>query len=376
MKIVIINNADFNAIPPVRNLLDVLIDLGHNVVLVSRDKENAFEAYQPKDVKTYLLKEHPNNFIGKVLSFIKRRRYIREIVEFEMSDGDLLWAASDKSALDIGLDLLKKYKSVFQQFELVEDIPLYGKQNLIMADLKKYAKSAWKVVVPEYNRAHIVKIWWDLRETPIILPNKPYRLPPSEIPIEIEDKLKKLKEEKRKILLYLGGPNPDRDLELIADAVNEMQGYVLYLIGRKNEYLDELLNKKKNIEYIEYIQPPYHICAGRYANIGLLPYKPTKELKAFSELNALYCAPNKIYEYASQGLPMIGPDIPGLKFPFELYKIGKCYQENSISSVIHAIHKIESNIEEYKANCLKFWNQDNIVDIIRSIIGDNSVGSY
>ena len=373
MKIVIINNADLNAIPPVRNLLDVLIDLGHNVVLVSGDKENALEAYQSKGVKTYLLKELPNNVIGKVLYFIKRRRYIREIVKFEMSDGDLLWAASDKSALDIGLDLLKKYKSVFQQFELVEDIPLYGKPNLIMADLKKYAKSAWKIVIPEYNRAHIVKIWWDLKETPIILPNKPYRLPPLEIPFEIECKLKKLKEEKRKILLYLGIFNPDRDLELIVDAVSEMQDYVLYLIGRKNEYLDKLLNKKKNvenIEYIEYIQPPYHICAGRYANLALLPYKPTKELKAVSELNSLYCAPNKIYEYASQGLPMIGPDIPGLKFPFELYKIGECYQENSISSVIHAIHKIESNIEEYKANCLKFWNSDNIVDIIRSIIGD------
>ncbi len=142
-------------------------------------------------------------------------------------------------------------------------------------------------------------------------------------------------------------------------------------MGRQNKYMEELMNRKNNIEYIPYITPPYHIYAARYALIGLLPYKPTKKVKHYSELNSLYCAPNKIYEYASQGLPMIGPDIPGLKFPFEFYKIGECYQENSIASVVQAIHKIECGLKEYKSNCLKFWNSQNIVDIIKSIISYN-----
>lgn len=371
MKVVIINDAELNALPPVRNLVDVLIYLGVNTVLVSRDTENAMEDYNSKGVKTYRLIGNPANFAGKALAVIQRRSLIPKIVQTEMSNGDLLWATSAKSAIAIGMNLLSKYKSVIQFLELTEDVPLYNGQSLIMANLKKYAKLAHKIVVPEYNRAHILKTWWNLKETPVVLPNKPYKLPPLEIPAEIKIKLAKLIAESRKVVLYLGDLNPDRDLENIANAISSMNDYAFYWLGRANKNLTALLRNNPVIEYLGYIQPPYHICAARYATIGLLPYRPTKDMQEFSELNALYCAPNKIYEYASQGLPMIGSDIPGLKFPFEIYKIGECYQENSIASIVTAIRKIESNMQEYRANCLKFWKSDDIVQIIKSIITDD-----
>ncbi len=370
MKILIINNAELNAIPPVRNLVDVLLDLGHSIVLVSRDKDNAMKVYNANGVKTYLLRGNPDNIFGKVLAVFQRRRQIRRIIEKEIQNCDLLWAASDRSALDVGMKYLKKYRCIVQLLELAEDIPMYNGQSFVMANLKKYAKLARKIVVPEYNRAHILQTWWDLKETPVILPNKPYKLPPSNTPDEVKNQLIKLINEKRKVVLYQGDFNPDRDLESVADALEPMENYVLYLLGRPNNYLDKLLHKKPTIEYLGYIQPPYHICAARYADLGLLPYKPTKSMREHSELNALYCAPNKIYEYASQGLPMIGPDIPGLKFPFELYGVGECYQGNE-RSIMQAIYKVESNIDEYKANCLKFWELDNIADIVYSIISDN-----
>ena len=370
MKILIINNAELNAIPPVRNLVDVLLDLGHSVVLVSRDKDNAMKVYNANGVKTYLLRGNPDNIFGKVLAVFQRRRQIRRIIEKEIQNCDLLWAASDRSALDVGMKYLKKYRCIVQLLELANDIPMYNGQSFVMANLKKYAKLARKIVVPEYNRAHILQTWWDLKETPVILPNKPYKLPPSNTPDEVKNQLIKLINEKRKVILYQGDFNPDRDLESVADALEPMENYALYLLGRPNNYLDKLLHKKPTIEYLGYIQPPYHICAARYADLGLLPYKPTKSMREHSELNALYCAPNKIYEYASQGLPMIGPDIPGLKFPFELYGVGECYQGNK-QSIIQAIYKVESNIDEYKANCLKFWALDNIADIVYSIISDN-----
>ena len=368
MKIVIVHDSEFNAIPPVRNLIDALLELKQNIVLLSRDRENAMNEYKDRGIKFYLLKSNPDNILGKALAVLQRRKEIREIVKHEMREEDLLWAVLDKSAIDIGVHLLKKYKSVIQLLELTKGIPLYTDVPLMIADLRKYAEAANKIVVPEYNRAHIFKTWWNLEETPIILPNKPYKLPPLEIPIEIKRKLAKLLEEKRKVLLYQGDFNPDRNLEVIADTVASMQDYVLYLLGRPNKFLEDFLHKKRKVEYIGYIQPPYHICAARYAHIGLLPYKPTKNIKYCSELNALYCAPNKIHEYASQGLPMIGSDIPGLKFPFEFYKIGECYLSDSINSVLCAIRKIEKNLKEYKDNCKKFWNSENIVDIIRSIV--------
>ena len=56
-----------------------------------------------------------------------------------------------------------------QLMELVEYVPkfpLIPKKNLFKFNITKYAHHAWKIVVPEINRAYIQKVWWDLEKTP------------------------------------------------------------------------------------------------------------------------------------------------------------------------------------------------------------------
>ena len=94
----------------------------------------------------------------------------------QMQHHDVLWTTTDATVRELG-DIVLDYCHVMQVLELIRDIPKFPYQNRIMSHLDRYAKKAWKVVVPEYNRAYIQQVWWELDRTPVVLPNKPYRLP-------------------------------------------------------------------------------------------------------------------------------------------------------------------------------------------------------
>lgn len=49
------------------------------------------------------------------------------------------------------------------------------------------------------------------------------------------------------------------------------------------------------------------------ASIGVMSYSPHQKTHA-GVVNALYCAPNKIFEYGKYGKPMIANDVPALKY--------------------------------------------------------------
>lgn len=52
-------------------------------------------------------------------------------------------------------------------------------------------------------------------------------------------------------------------------------------------------------------------------DIGIVAYP-------FSGLNNIYCSPNKVFEYAHAGLPMIATNQPPLKAMVERYQLGRC----------------------------------------------------
>lgn len=76
----------------------------------------------------------------------------------------------------------------------------------IQANLKKYAKKAYKVVVPEYNRAHIQKTWWGLEKVPTVLPNKMTLSTIDTVPKEIQEILSEIKNENRRVIQKINFP--------------------------------------------------------------------------------------------------------------------------------------------------------------------------
>ena len=363
-------------IPPVLNLINCLLDMNINVNLVSYDVD--------KLDKSVL--EH-QNFKYKTRSSIvfsgnrnRIKRFItnhvfgkKETVEF-MKESDYLWTPTDTTVRFLG-DTVLKYKHIMQLMELIPGKCLSINYGLMKFPIAKYAQNAVKVVVPEINRAYIQKTWWDLKETPMVLPNKPYNnIDESEIENGIDSQsIETIKNETRKIILYLGGICPDRSLENYAEAVTRLgDDFCLYIVGRpmgakEEEILGNLIKKYSNVVYLGFFKAPSHLFFAKYAYIGLLPYKTTNEMKNISALNALYCAPNKIYEYAKYGVPMVGSDVIGLLLPFEKYNIGVCTKDE-VQCIVDALITVDRSHATMSQNCHIFYEDTDFKKIVSRIL--------
>ncbi len=369
MKILVVHNSELSHFPPVINLVQNLLKNGHIVILMSKDDSGIVNSFFCPNFE-YIKLDSSDNYgrVEKVIKYIRRRLYIRKKVKEIMEDCDLIWTTTDTVVREIGKQLFQ-YKHVMQLMELIEYTPLFQGCPVLRMNIKEYARRAYKVVVPEYNRAHIQKTWWGLSKTPTVLPNKPYTIPKFDenIPESVQIFINQMKCEKRKILLYQGVFYADRNLDIIADAVDQLNDkYCLYIMGRETEYSRKLCGNHPGIVKLPFIIPPYHMCITANADIGLMPYTPGKAFY-YSVLNALYCAPNKIFEYAGFGLPMLGADVPGITIPFKSYDMGRTY-ENTVQSVIRALEEIDEYYNKMKKNSFDYYNSIDLDAIVDSIL--------
>jgi glycosyltransferase involved in cell wall biosynthesis len=238
-------------------------------------------------------------------------------------------------------------------------------------------RRAWKMVVPEQNRAYIQKVGWKMDRLPYVLPNKPYYTEDAEITEEMKPVIEKMKQETKKIIIYLGVIDPDRDIESFAKAIETMKDeYAFYLFGPLRLYDKEVFQRfcddYECVNYMGFFNPPYHLRFLEHADIALLPYNPgaVEEYTGFTAFNALYCAPNKIYEYAGKNLPMIGTDVPGLRTPFEKYNIGVCCRDLKPETIAEAVRYVGEHHEEMKKNLQEFYDSTDIDKIVDQIVNE------
>ena len=312
-------------------------------------------------------------------SFILNRYIDRKILENktrstvieQMEHSDILWTTSYNTVKILG-DLVIRYKNVMQFMELADKGYLF--KHIIKFPLDGFARKSWKVVVAEKNRAYIEKAIWGLDKLPYVLPNKPYALTTGEVTEDMYPALKVIQQEKRKIILYLGGIWADRDLKPFARAIQSISDkYCFYIIGkaygeRSEAHLKELIDNY-DVTYLGGFTPPKHLEFVKYAHIGSLSYSPVSG-DTISSLNALYCAPNKIYEYAAFGVPMIGNDVLGLQGPFHQYGIGVCCDDTDTESVMKGLAYIDDHYEEMRENCKKFYIDTDLDKIVNEILED------
>ncbi len=369
MNVLVVHSPDIAAFPPVRTLVSVLAENGHHVTVLTRNRENIYFP-DPSRIRIIPLPENKYHGLFRIFNYINRVRFLRREFDREMPKNDIVWTTTDSTVRELKGRVLK-YKHIMQLMELIEDIPEVPPFQFKNVNLKKYARQAYKVVVPEYNRAHIQKTWWDLKETPKVLPNKPVeeRIDRSKIPPEATEIMDKLKGEKRKIILYQGVFGVDRNFELFAEAFKGVSDkYVFCLLGPDNDYRKQLCARYPFIQYLGYLPPPYHLIITSYAYATLLTYLPSRNCGHQSVLNALYCAPNKIYEYAKYGIPMIGNDVPGLQLPFDKYGIGFIYHGKGTREMRAILDKIEADYQKIGENCRQFYNDTDLYQIVEDIL--------
>lgn len=367
--------------PPTIDLIKRLDALHHEVICITVYPSKYLQSLNLKNVRNIYLfgKEISlqntvryirgvSGLLFRIDTFIKKviSKKLKRIVDRELVSGGKLWVVNEMTVLLAGTSFLRGKDYYFTIYELHER----GFHN---RKIEIAAKRARKVIVPEYCRAHIMKSRYNLERLPIIMPNK------SEIAIDnaelSEDALKaiaslrRLKLKGYRIVVYMGGLGPERPLEPFLSAISKSEKYILAIMGRNNLYLADLQKKYPDkMVYLGAFSPPEHICVAKYADIGLLNYVSINQKQG---LNALFCAPNKIYEYTALGLPVLGNDIPGLKFDIVMNKCGLVVDYNDSDSVLEALEEIEGNYESYSARAKNYYLSTDVDKILEHILCDN-----
>lgn len=363
-KIIYIMRGKLHLYPPCVSQLCMLSEYIDEVVLINTECESDVALQlENRGVKVKLIgdKRLTNGKIGKISSYLYFRKQVLKILQHENKDNTVLWFGSADSAIAL-TGKLDGWKYIVNSLELYDKISFYRK------GLTLIVREAIGLVVCEYNRACIMKSWWSLDKLPYIMPNKPYNHPQSRnIDIyqdQYYDVITKIKGSKA--IIYQGLIMWSiSHLENIAKALAEIDdNYSLVLLGNSDERMFKKLKGiySKTIN-IEYIPSPNHLIITSYAYMGVATYDETS-------LNNLYCAPNKIYEYAGFGIPMLCSDIPGLRYTVGTSRAGECINLSNIADVKNSIEKIDKKYEEYSHNALEFFNKTDNTVVMKNILLD------
>lgn len=365
MRVIVIHKNTFYRCPPAISTTLILSDLGYDVTLVTEETNKYWDDELKKrniDVLVIPNKYKKYGSLGKILSYLNfSSRTFSKIEEVRKKDKDVhLWVKGAHTILALG-SKINNYPHILQIVELHET------SKMQLRAISKVINKAKLVFMPEYNRSILYQIWFNLKRRPIVLPNKPYFYPSDEIIRSIEEKYKDMVSifEKFKVILYQGQIASTRDLTNYIKAVKELGGnYRIVLMGNDHNMVHKYREIDENIIHIDFIPAPDYLLLTSKAYIGILTYNP-------ESLNNMYCAPNKIYEYSKYSLPMLGNNIPGLKYAIEPYNAGVIVDEDNVQSIKNAILEIDSNYDKYKENSAHiFIEQDNekiIRDAMNSI---------
>ena len=364
-QVVIVIKQPLERIPPIINLIDALISDKRKVKLLCTSISSPLLSKYKDNVEIFVIDvklKRTRNKIRKVISWLWFRSRVLRILEKEFeTENSILWIGTADAGLALGKKLFTR-PYIFQCHELYDAIPFYRKRIGVIMQ-----KSIINVT-PERNRAAIFRTWYSLNETPITLPNKPYYHPKNRN-LNLDNlNVSKLfdRVKGKKVVIYQGGILAKRDVGPIAKAIEKMgDDWILLLMGHTDNsgYLQSLLSSYPKLVYIPPIPAPDHLRITSWAHIGLLTY-------SFHDLNHVFCAPNKIWEYAGFGIPMLGNDIPGIaweldKFSAGLYVNLETADDNMIEN---ALYEIDNNYSFFRNGALSLFQSIEIKKITDRIL--------
>ena len=367
MKIHYILKKGFHCYPPCLAQVLYLNDMGVDIeVYHGAESEVIVQIFNERHITHHTLvsdRTNSNSFQSAV-TMLAYKKEIAKIVSAIPKD-DLIWYGNCESAMALGVKILS------HQFVL-SVLELYDQGSLYDRFLKKYINHATLILCCEKHRAQIMKAYYSLKQDPFVLPNKPYELVDNldadALSAEVKEKISGLKD--KFIVLYQGIVTPDRPLDKVALALSDINNeqIVFVVMGRATE---DMKNKIRgcytNTVFMDYVPSPQHLLVTKYANIGIANYD-------YSNLNNLFCAPNKIYEYAKFGVPMLVSKNIGLTETVGNYGAAECVDFDNVNCIKNGIQKIFSSNQEYSQKALAFYEKtDNslVMQEIMNVLEDH-----
>lgn len=237
--------------------------------------------------------------------------------------------------------LFKKSKYVYDAHELFikhESIkyPMLDRLQFFFEALA--VKQADTVICALRKRGEIMMKYHKLSTLPIEIKNISY-LPDAEFK-EFTEKFRSFFLSDSFKIIYAGGILPGRCLDKLIEAVNKLGSeYSLMIVGNGPDYrrISHLAAETGNKNIVVTSSVPYNKLSAVLKNFdaGYLYYPTDND-------NNLYCAPNKIYEYAGVDLPIIANENPTVMSIINKYQIGVC--NDNITEAIKYIKQYKNDM--------------------------------
>lgn len=362
--VAIVQYSELEKLPPVMTLLSVLKNLGvvtHYIGIESDPGKKFLETLGVNyDFIPYPLRR--DRFSRAVGFFCRRRLVLSILEELKRKYGRVIpWFQECHSAALVGDDVYNLGQCITTFFEFECN---YGRR-WIGFHLERMLREN-VIVECEINRAYMTQAIHGLQETPLVIANKA-EINLSTIP-PISNDAEKVFEQigGRPVFVYQGCMVEDRkDVPFLLETIarNRPAYCVLSLPG--SIALKAKLAPYSNAFTLERIPAPGHLSITKRATVGIAVYSGVGH--SSMRLNALYCAPNKIYEYAAFGVPTLGNKIPGLEYSVGAAGAGELCQMNE-ESILNAADKLVCNIEKYRDRALKFYKNTDVVSQIQAVL--------
>jgi glycosyltransferase involved in cell wall biosynthesis len=150
------------------------------------------------------------------------------------------------------------------------------------------------------------------------------------------------------IVLYQGGLSKGRGVDLLLEAfkkrIDDKVVIVFMGYGQLEEQIKIVTKERNNIFYHQAVAPEIVLEYTSSADLGIHMIQNTC-------LNHYFCLPNKLFEYAMAGLPVIISNMKEMRELVEFYDMGIIVEEESVNALNDAIDTIlRSDLKQMKQN--------------------------
>ncbi len=320
-----------------------LHELGCEIELISWNSDDSFESPYFKSVNFKIKKGSFSLFIFwyKVYRYIKKRKNEIDLVYCH----DYFMPYLGKI---VGKCMQKKW--VYDAHELL----LYKKgskvsmrEKLFCFLEKRSIKHASLVIAANYERMRIIQYVYKLKNCTYVQNISDVNIPDSIQCVQ-----------KDNVIVYQGVLGKSRNVEFYVKMQQFLpDDFKLLLIGdgpARSELARETseLGIENRVEFTGKVSQKELYEKSLPSKIGIVTY-------TMEGLNNYYCAPNKVFEYATLGIPMIGTPQPFLKSIFKQYKVGEIVAWDDKEAYLNAVKKICDNYQEYLKGMPKLLEDNN-----------------
>lgn len=356
MKCLVLYKDRLDALPPLMNSSLLLAQMGASVHVLCGGISGAARSGLEElgiVIRVTAPQDSSRTPVTRVRRWAEFHRQAMPAIQVSGPDA-LLWVGSGDTALALGPGLWR-HRYVLQLHELYDTHPHYRLM------LSRFIAKAACVVVPEAGRAGILRMWYRLRETPVVLPNK-FVCHPRSRRLDLSGVTGAAQVDNgRKLVLYQGHVGRDRDLLPVARAAADLgPAWRFAVMGTDWGGAAVLRSACPDLLVIPHTPAPGHLRVTSHARIGVVSY-------AHTSLNNLFCAPNKVWEYAGFGIPMVCNDVPGLA-PVSGNGAGICADFSNTRSIAAAILELDRDYAAYSANARRLFDSVDMPAIMRAIV--------